>query len=712
VYSASEADGTLNIPLSITGRSAGSGDTIANVALIDRTTSGQVALAAGTVTFPNNNQANQNAVINLTNSGANTNNVCELQLTAVDNGATLGSNLAELVGIDGTGGSVLAFAQPDIATDADGVIVFEAEDFHRILTGTDSSWFETTGIAGFQGTGAMNQNSGTTYFTAPFVGAAPGFETNIDIHTDHAGVVHYIWARMRAIATLNKDVWVGTDELDNLSPPSTALRVPLNGTSEWRWVKHTATFTPVAGLTTIDFWKNEADCQIDRVAITRSNTYTPYTTLPTEAGPTATTETTAGSAPDNPDNPTDPIGPAPATGAIAPTTQYPKNGAGPVLRSSDIWVEYAGYSQVTVSEFKLVYNTTLSITGQVVITGNRVSLRPSVPLPENTVFTPSITAQGVDSNQALQNLGEGTWSFTSVNPSSELLHIFFENRAIGLYSTNDLKADCQWNTALDPVNNLPYSQGNGGNGVVNPSTEIVVEPTGVNPSFGKCLRIWRPINKAGAGDTAGGLFIRADFARSQEVYYAIKFVRGDQVNGYIPVMQEKFPGIITSTILDASHAFNAPPGGSSGTVSFTNLMQIDDARARAGRGDNHVSSYFYDDKIVQRNNFYANNDPTAGLESDQYHMPVDFLFKEIETHTKMNTVTPSVVEDGKSEAWVDGVLKLSVDKQWRNNSNVECDGLWVYFYYGGDPTNPDNKAVQTQYIYVAEILVSLSPITH
>ena len=94
----------------------------------------------------------------------------------------------------------------------------------------------------------------------------------------------------------------------------------------------------------------------------------------------------------------------------------------------------------------------------------------------------------------------------------------------------------------------------------------------------------------------------------------------------------------------------------------------------------------------------------------------------MEIHVKMNTVTQegvSGLNDGLMEVWVTdpqrwvGARKVSSHPhRWRITKTMGMDGVKMANYYGGDPSNPDNKVSQDQYHYYDNFIVSTSPITH
>ncbi|MBL1293148.1 MAG: hypothetical protein COB61_004665, partial [Thiotrichales bacterium] len=69
--------------------------------------------------------------------------------------------------------------------------------------------------------------------------------------------------------------------------------------------------------------------------------------------------------------------------------------------------------------------------------------------------------------------------------------------------------------------------------------------------------------------------------------------------------------------------------------------------------------------------------------------------------------------NGELKIWVDGVLMSDQPHRWRDAASTRLiDGMWMYSYYGGNPSDPRNRPPADQYHYYDNFIVSDSPITH
>lgn len=90
---------------------------------------------------------------------------------------------------------------------------------------------------------------------------------------------------------------------------------------------------------------------------------------------------------------------------------------------------------------------------------------------------------------------------------------------------------------------------------------------------------------------------------------------------------------------------------------------------------------------------------------------------KVEQRVEQNTATAREgvgdLHDGILQTWVDG--QLALDRQqmhWRTVNTMHVDGIFFLSYFGGSPTNPENKPSKAQHIYFDNVIVSTAPITH
>jgi len=338
-------------------------------------------------------------------------------------------------------------------------------------------------------------------------------------------------------------------------------------------------------------------------------------------------------------------------------------------------------------DIQFVPTTTGTITGTLAIIGDDAV----------GTHTVNLSGTGSDGTQALpDNPG---------NSAGKLLYVDFSNRTIGPYEKADIKTDFQFD-----MNG--YSEGDAGMSFG--SLDIASDPTG--SGRGNVMRVNRNADRAGASIKSGGMAFRADFSKREDVYFAYDMYLAPDHEW---VKHQKNPGLLTGTILQAGHSYGEKPTAE-GLIAFNATITSDSPPAWA-RGYGALSTYFYDADTVQRNDFWNLNDPTLEDIQGQYNQPTGYWIT-VELRVKMNTVTKegvSGLRDGLMEVWVTdpqrwvGARKVSSQRhRWRITSAMGVDGISMSNYYGGDPSDPDNKTSQQQYHYYDNFIVSTSPITH
>jgi len=283
------------------------------------------------------------------------------------------------------------------------------------------------------------------------------------------------------------------------------------------------------------------------------------------------------------------------------------------------------------------------------------------------------------------------------------LQVNFDRLRRGAYRESDLRRDFRVGTQgyRDSVR-----------GPDNNAVDIVADPA--NSGRGNVMRV---VHHAGVGGGStrreGGMRWRADLPPADEYYFAYDIY---VANNWHEPHQFKMPGLINGTLLEASHAGGVTPQANT-LAAFSALMQTnrDDA---FHRGNAAMGGYFYDKNQVQRFDWLNTINPTSEATVGQYNMPKGRWVK-IEQYMKLNTVNQ---RNGKLMIWIDGVLMLDEDHRWRanlrypgnkvSNANRRIDGIWLYSYYGGNPSDPRNREHGDQHQYYDNFIVSNSPITH
>jgi hypothetical protein len=300
-------------------------------------------------------------------------------------------------------------------------------------------------------------------------------------------------------------------------------------------------------------------------------------------------------------------------------------------------------------------------------TGNKVSTPPPAPSGSNTGAVKA--------------------------PAGTVLKVDFNNHRGGAYTKQDAIRDFNASAIPDGV------------GVNNVS--IVSDPAG-NTGRGKVMRVTHLANRGGG---SGGFRFKANFPAADEYYLAFDM--------YIPtnyevVATEKLPGLMYGTLLDASHASGKRPVAE-GVKAFSVMHQLMGRDAFAGRGDAKLTSYVYDAKRVQYDEFFDLVNPKNSQAHTTWQMPKG-QWVRIEQRIKQNTATSrkgvGVKADGILQQWVNGKLTVDKRKIFRTVNTMHIDGIFMYNYYGGKASDPINQPSRTQYGYFDNFIVSRSPITH
>ena len=293
------------------------------------------------------------------------------------------------------------------------------------------------------------------------------------------------------------------------------------------------------------------------------------------------------------------------------------------------------------------------------------------------------------------------------------------------YTAAKLEQDFNWNM-------LGYTSGNGGNNYFGPlgargtlqadSVWIVPDPAG-NTGRGNVLRSTHQPYAWGSNPngTNSGFSWRADFEPQKEVYFAYDmFIPA----GNFTPLQQKLPGLIAGTTLEASHPGDAPPSPDDpwrGVSTLTASLQAESGHGGTGGVNGHsaLNVYRYDALSVQQVDWLNNNDPTSESTDGQYLIPQG-QWITVEEHIKLNTTDSNTAynsnvdrADGIAEVWINGVLKLrKTDVTWMKWNGQGIDGMWMYTIYGGNGSDPRNIPPTVQYTYFDNFIVSTSPITH
>ncbi|NOY16066.1 MAG: hypothetical protein GXP23_03850 [Gammaproteobacteria bacterium] len=288
-----------------------------------------------------------------------------------------------------------------------------------------------------------------------------------------------------------------------------------------------------------------------------------------------------------------------------------------------------------------------------------------------------------------------------VTPSAEaVLYVDFENHPGGPYTKQNAMQDFNANESTE--------------GIVIVDTDIVSDPSS-SPSRGKVMRVTHRANRAGS---EGGFRFKARFPPADEYYMAFDIFIPDN---YELIAAEKMPGLMYGTLLEASHAYQAVPVPE-GVKAFSVMHQLLGAEPYAGLGENKFSAYVYDADVVMRDIIFDTATPETNVTSGSNPPDAQTLWRmpkgqwvRIEQRIKQNTATATDgvgdLRDGIIQEWVNGQLMVDSRRRFRSVNTMRIDGIFMYSYYGGDPTDAINRPGQTQYEYYDNFIVSTSRIT-
>jgi len=291
----------------------------------------------------------------------------------------------------------------------------------------------------------------------------------------------------------------------------------------------------------------------------------------------------------------------------------------------------------------------------------------------------------------------------------QVLQVDFDSHPLGPYTPQDAIDDFDADQSTGPG----WSNRTTG-------TDIVVDPTG-DSTRGKVMRVTHLANKG--GDDGGGPRFKARLPVADEYYlsYDIFIPESNEL-----VKQEKMPGLMYGSMLDATHAYGKTPQPE-GTKALLAILQLLKPGIYMERGNtNQLTCFIYDANRVQYNRWFNLIDPVNSAPETTWSFPKGRWVK-VEQRVKQNTATAQEGvgdrRDGILQTWVDG--QLAIDRQymhWRTVNTMHVDGIFFLSYYGGDPTSPENnggdptspenKPSNDQYIYFDNFVASTSPITH
>ena len=325
---------------------------------------------------------------------------------------------------------------------------------------------------------------------------------------------------------------------------------------------------------------------------------------------------------------------------------------------------------------------------------------------------------GARATITLRSLGNGTTSADAImlvpvggtigQSGNALFNVDFENRAVNTaYTDTHLIQDFNANTSDGPF----YGPKSG-------HTRIVSDPAGTGR--GNVLRVRHP-----AGEYAkGGASFKARFApdnanksgsaRFDDVYFAYDIYLSPNTKR---MPYHKLPGLITGTLLEASHLSTSSKPEPEGVKSFTASMATFTSLVQPNRPDGTMLLYYYDAQRVQANDFLDTSDPTRQAAAGSYVQPLG-KWITIEQRVKLNTADSSNaynsardLKDGLAEIWINGVKMSSKVHLWRYTNTMKVDGFWFYDAYNNRP-DLISPPSQDQYVYYDKFRVSTSPITH
>ncbi|NOY17414.1 MAG: choice-of-anchor D domain-containing protein [Gammaproteobacteria bacterium] len=326
-----------------------------------------------------------------------------------------------------------------------------------------------------------------------------------------------------------------------------------------------------------------------------------------------------------------------------------------------------------------------------------------IPSSEGTISGALVISDNTDT-YSISLTGVGNTSAASAPvatpPTNTVLYVDFENHPGGTYTKQNAMQDFNANESTE--------------GIVIVDTDIVSDPSS-NPSRGKVMRVTHRANRAGS---EGGFRFKARFPPADEYYMAFDIFIPDN---YELIAAEKMPGLMYGTLLDASHAYEVLPTPE-GVKAFSVMHQLLGAEPYSGLGENKFSSYVYDADVVMRDIIFDTATPETNVTSGSNPPDAQTLWRmpkgqwvRIEQRVKQNTATSTDgvgdLRDGIIQEWVNGQLMVDSRRRFRSVNTMRIDGIFMYSYYGGDPTDAINRPAQTQFEYYDNFIVSTSRIT-
>jgi len=165
--------------------------------------------------------------------------------------------------------------------ESNGLVAFEAENFHGSVPNSGHEWVFVTEPEGFLGSGAMqalpNLNDLSGYIDSGYAGTSPRLDYNVNFTT--AGI-YYVWVRGFAGSSQDDSCHVGLDGQE-ISTCDRIGNFAYDQWDHWDWTNYTmggpaAYLTvPDAGEHTINLWMREDGLIVDRLLLTTDPGYVP-----------------------------------------------------------------------------------------------------------------------------------------------------------------------------------------------------------------------------------------------------------------------------------------------------------------------------------------------------------------------------------------------------------------------------------------------------
>jgi alpha-D-xyloside xylohydrolase len=154
-------------------------------------------------------------------------------------------------------------------TEANGVVLFEAEDFATNLSPRSAhSWAVSNAVSGFSGAGYMEAtpNNGANV-TANWLTASPELDYSVQLTN---GGTYYVWIRAYATTNVDDSIHAGLDAMTNTADSITLMSSQYGA---WSWTTNRMTgprptVSGAPGLHTFQLWMREDGMRVDRVALT------------------------------------------------------------------------------------------------------------------------------------------------------------------------------------------------------------------------------------------------------------------------------------------------------------------------------------------------------------------------------------------------------------------------------------------------------------